>query len=610
MASVGSTLPEPEQGWKRYDNTDSRIKYVNKWTINNNAPTAYNNTGCITNYRHGENGILEFRFTGTKIRLIVPGSDGSHTDKCTVEIDGEKFIASQCTSNLIHPNYIYQMLFFEKLDLTDSVHTVKLYIELGTPPPSSAPYGDNYLALDAIDVDVSESLLHHTLEENNLIQNIQIGEYIPCDYTYEDGFSNFGTGKSINFICVEHNLNQSILISDTVIPNLSFDEINNKGFIYGNLLESQPYGNYLCTIKSITDSPFNDNYFYSEYDKYVLNSSLNNLITAGDKDIWHHNLASITDTFSDSDNTKVTIRGGTNSDSYNIVNTSAKNDASGFRPVLIIKKLYFYPEFDINYIFGECNGIINIENISLDKIIDIPKIKVKIINKSKDIEILYTNLLDVNEGSLDIDVINTNLLDGLNILEIIIEDENNYTSEPKTLNVFKHYEGIIQYAKVVVTNNIPFDKEYKSVKVKLKSDGSIIGIYTIDNTNYSIFNINSIFDINSNNINLFLLMDKDTIINAYKIICEDEKNLSFDNAELIPLPSQGTDEDTNSINKEEVIKIINETVNPKLDLINKNLSLSDLKIQLKYDKELNLSANYTSNYYIDTKLDTVEKEGE
>ncbi|MCC0679975.1 hypothetical protein IC218_06810 [Clostridioides sp. ES-S-0005-03] len=610
MASVGSTLPEPEQGWKRYDNTDSRIKYVNKWTINNNAPTAYNNTGCITNYRHGENGILEFRFTGTKIRLIVPGSDGSHTDKCTVEIDGEKFIASQCTSNLIHPNYIYQMLFFEKLDLTDSVHTVKLYIELGTPPPSSAPYGDNYLALDAIDVDVSESLLHHTLEENNLIQNIQIGEYIPCDYTYEDGFSNFGTGKSINFICVEHNLNQSILMSDTVIPNLSFDEINNKGFIYGNLLESQPYGNYLCTIKSITDSPFNDNYFYSEYDKYVLNSSLNNLITAGDKDIWHHNLASITDTFSDSDNTKVTIRGGTNSDSYNIVNTSAKNDASGFRPVLIIKKLYFYPEFDINYIFGECNGIINIINISLDKIIDIPKIKVKIINKSNDTEILYTNLLDVNEGSLDIDVINTNLLDGLNILEIIIEDENNYTSEPKTLNVFKHYEGIIQYAKVVVTNNIPFDKEYKSVKVKLKSDGSIIGIYTIDNTNYSIFNINSIFDINSNNINLFLLMDKDTILNAYKIICEDKKNLSFDNAELIPLPSQGTDEDTNSINKEEVIKIINETVNPKLDLINKNLSLSDLKIQLKYDKELNLSANYTSNYYIDTKLDTLEREGE
>lgn len=610
MANIGSTLPESEQGWKRYDNTDSRIKYVNKWTINNNAPTAYNNTGCITNYRHGENGILEFRFTGTKIRLIVPGSDASHTDKCTVEIEGEKFIVSQCTPNLIHPNYIYQMLFFEKLDLTDSVHTVKLYIELGTLPPTSAPYGDNYLALDAIDVDINKSLLHHTLEQNVSIQNIQIGEYIPCDYTYKDGFSNFGMGKTLNFICVEHNSIQSVLISDTVIPNLSFDEINDKGFIYGNTLKIQPYENYLCTIKSITDSPLNDNYLHSEYDKYVLNSSLNNLITAGDKGIWHHNLASITDTFSDSDNSKVTIRGGTNSNSYNVLNTSVKNDVSGFRPVLIIKKLYFYPEFDINYIFGECNGIINIKNISLDKIIDIPRIKVRIFNKSNDTEILYTNLLDINEGNLNLDISNTDLLDGLNVLEITIEDENNYTSEAKTLKVFKHDEGIIQYAKMIITNNVLFNKEYESMKVKLKSTGSIIGIYTIDNTNYSVFNINSIVDINSNNINLLLLMDKDSVLNAYKIICKDKKTLSFNNTELIPLPSQGTDGDINSINKEEVIKIINETVNPKLDLINKNLNLSDLKIQLKYDKELNLLANYTSNYYIDTQLDTVERDGE
>lgn len=608
MANIGSTLLEPEQGWKRYNNTDSRIKYVNKWTINNNVPTAYNNTGCITNYRHGENGTLEFRFTGTKIRLIVPGSDASHTNKCTVEIDGEKFISSQCTPTLVHPNYIYQMLFFEKLDLTDRVHTVKIYIELGTMPPVSASYGDNYLALDAIDIDVNESLLHHTLEQNNSIQNIQIGEYIPCDYTYEDCFSNFGTGKTLNFICVEHNLSQSILISDTVIPNLSFDEINNKGFIYGNALENQPYEDYLCVVKSITDSPYNDNYLHSEYDKYILNSTLNDLITAGDKDIWHHNLASITDTFSHLDNSKVTIRGGANS--YNMVNTSVKNDASGFRPVLIIKKLYFYPEFDVNYTFGECNGIINLINISLDKIIDIPKIKVKVINKSNDKEVLYTNLLDVTEESLNINIINTDLLNGLNLLEIIIEDENNYISESKTLKVFKHDEGITQYTKMVITNNILFDKEYESMKVKLKSNGSIIGIYTIDNTNYSVFNINSIVDINSNNINLLLLMDKDSVLNAYKIIFEDKKNLSFDNTILIPLPTQGTGGDINPIDKEEVIKIINETVNPKLDLINKNLNLSDLKIQLKYDKELSLAANYTSNYYIDTKLDTVEREGE
>ncbi|MCC0781723.1 hypothetical protein IR152_00960 [Clostridioides sp. ES-S-0108-01] len=446
------------------------------------------------------------------------------------------------------------------------------------------------------------------LEQNNSIENIQIGEYISCDYTYEDGFSNFGAGETLNFICVEHSLKQNILISDTVIPNLSFDEINQKGFIYGNILENQSSKTYFCIIKSITNSPYNDSYLHSEYDKYILNATLNDLIIAGDKDIWHHNLASITDTFSDSDNTKVTIRGGTSSNSYNVVSTSTKNNTSGFRPVLIVNSIYLYPEFDIDYTFGEWNGIISLTNILLDKTIETPKVKVKITNKN-DIEILQTDSLDVNEGNLNLDISNVDLLNGLNILEIIIEDENNYVSNPKTIKVFKHNKGLIQYHKIILTDNISFDKSYKNMKVKLKSTGAIIGIYTIDNINYNVFDINSIFNINSNNINLLLLMDKDTILNAYKLICEDIEIINFDNIELKPLPPYD-EGNSGSIDKEEVVKIINETVNPKLDLINKNLNISNLKIQLKYDKELNLSANYTSNYYIDAKLDTVEREGE
>ncbi|KPI48923.1 hypothetical protein ACWTV9_17370 [Clostridioides difficile] len=608
MANIGSSLSQPEQGWKRYDNADSRIKYINKWTIYNNNTSAYNNTSCISNYKHNENGALEFRFTGTKLRLMDAASDASHTNKCTIEIDGEKFIASQCTPNLVHPNYIYQMLFFEKLDLTDGIHMVKLYIEPGTPPPPSAPYGDHYLSLDSIDIDTRGQLLHYKLEPNKIINDIQVGEYISCDYTYDNGFSNFGDGKRLNFICVKNNFNQHILISDIVIPNLSFDEINNKGFIYGKELDNNPYKGYSCIIKSITDSPYNDSYLHSEYDKYILNSTLNDLIIAGDKDIWHHNLASITDTFSDSDNTKVIIRGGTSSNLYNVVNTSTKNDTIGFRPVLIINNIYLYPEFDIDYTFGECDGIINLTNILLDKTIEVSKIKVKITDKNN-IEILYTDLLDVNEGSLNLDISNTELPNGLNILEVIIEDENACISIPKDIKIFKHNKGIIQYSKIILTENISFDREYKNMKVKLKSTGAIIGIYTIDNINYNVFDINSIFSINSNNVNLLLLMDKDTALNAYKLICDDIEPINFDNIELNPLPpySEGGSE---SVNKEEIVKIVNEIVNPKIDLINKNLNISDLKIQLKYDKELNLSANYTSNYYIDTKLDTLEREGE
>lgn len=29
MATVGQALPTPEAGWRRYDDTDSRIKYTN-----------------------------------------------------------------------------------------------------------------------------------------------------------------------------------------------------------------------------------------------------------------------------------------------------------------------------------------------------------------------------------------------------------------------------------------------------------------------------------------------------------------------------------------------------------------------------------------------------
>ncbi|HBG5344412.1 TPA: hypothetical protein KQG29_004447 [Clostridioides difficile] len=446
------------------------------------------------------------------------------------------------------------------------------------------------------------------LEQNNSIQNIKIGEYIPCDYIYEDGFSNFGTGKALNFICVKSNFNKHILISDIVIPNISFDEINDKGFIYGKELDNHPYKGYACIIKSITDSPYNDSYLHSEYDKYILNSTLKGLIIAGDKDIWHHNLASITDTFSDSDNTKVTIRGGTSSNLYNVVNTSTKNDTSGFRPVLIINNIYLYPEFDIDYTFGEWDGIISLTNILLDKTIEVIKIKVKITNKDNT-EILYTDLLDVNEGNLNLDISNTDLSNGLNLLEITIEDKNGYVSSPKSIKIFKHNKGLIQYSKIVLTDNISFDKEYKNMKVKLKSTGAIIGIYTIDNANYNVFDINSIFSINSNNVNLLMLMDKDTVLNAYKLICDDIEPINFDKTELNPLPpySEGGSE---SVEKEEIVKIVNEIVNHKINLINKNLNVSDLKIQLKYDKELNLSANYTSNHYIDTKLDTLEREGE
>lgn len=73
-------------------------------------------------------------------------------------------------------------------------------------------------------------------------------------------------------------------------------------------------------------------------------------------------------------------------------------------------------------------------------------------------------------------------------------------------------------------------------------------------------------------------------------------------------PSGGT-----AIDKEQVTSIVNEILNPKLELINSNitdLQIQNIKAYVKYDKALNLNSNYNYNHFTDAKLDSLTKEGE
>lgn len=205
--------------------------------------------------------------------------------------------------------------------------------------------------------------------------------------------------------------------------------------------------------------------------------------------------------------------------------------------------------------------------------------------------------------------------DGFNEIELLITF-NNIQRIIKRFKIYKYQRGIIVANKYFKTKEVLFDKEYTHFKPFILGNGNINILYSINDSEYMYCDINNFTQINSNNIKLMFLMNSEAVIEAYKIYvtdCIDVSSLNFD--EILPPPNDieefpGTGGSSGSIDKEEVIKIINETVNPKLDLINKNLNISDLKIQFKYDKELNISANYTSNYYIDTKLDTVERAGE
>jgi len=116
MATVGQSLPAPESGWQRYDNTDSRIFYNGIWiTAGNDATSFYSGNVTLTT-RIGD--FLIIKFYGTKIRIIMqPHTSRSDTLKIAIDDDIEYY--SNASSNPIS-----QCLVYEKLNLALGVHTV------------------------------------------------------------------------------------------------------------------------------------------------------------------------------------------------------------------------------------------------------------------------------------------------------------------------------------------------------------------------------------------------------------------------------------------------------------------------------------------------------
>ncbi|EJQ50111.1 hypothetical protein IEI_02945 [Bacillus wiedmannii] len=122
-AKVGDVLKEPEPGWKRFDDSDPLISYAGPWSAAANTPLDnYNKTLHIKDYRNSTAAEFKFTFKGTGIRLIATLSDVSNFSvESTITIDG----ASE-TFKGYHLPYTIQGLAFQKLNLQDGIHTVKV----------------------------------------------------------------------------------------------------------------------------------------------------------------------------------------------------------------------------------------------------------------------------------------------------------------------------------------------------------------------------------------------------------------------------------------------------------------------------------------------------
>ena len=144
MAKIYDQLLQPEEGWKRIDDTDSNIIYTGTWKTQN-LSIYYNST---SKYSNENTATISFMYYGTKIRLMMvfysTKSDGN-----IIEIDGKKY-TFDCSNSMTSGN-APSLLAFDKQDLDKTVHSVKIY----APNASSS----KNIHIDAIDIDKDGCLL-------------------------------------------------------------------------------------------------------------------------------------------------------------------------------------------------------------------------------------------------------------------------------------------------------------------------------------------------------------------------------------------------------------------------------------------------------------------
>ena len=116
MAVIGQQLLQPDAGWKRYDDKDTKFSYVGTWSTSA-VPTAYN--GSVQSTAVAE-ATVSFKFTGTRLRIIGYHSNNRSSDM-KINIDGQTETFSQYANTSVISSLVY-----EKQNLSNTLHTVTI----------------------------------------------------------------------------------------------------------------------------------------------------------------------------------------------------------------------------------------------------------------------------------------------------------------------------------------------------------------------------------------------------------------------------------------------------------------------------------------------------
>jgi hypothetical protein len=232
MATVGQTLPAPEEGWRRYDDTDSRIKYSSEVSNLALSGQAYGNECKVVPL----NDIVSFKFYGSKLRIIGIYDPDNQSDIISITIDG--FTENFSERKSPWTNYV---ICYEKLNLDIGIHTITI------KNLASVIYPNNFI-FDCIDIDSMGYLTHPILTQRTKVEDMLVGDCIPCRYTASSAtagiFSELGTCIAAEipiagtatpdglfyFIKVD----KGILIADRVVQTgISWNILNASRYIEG-----------------------------------------------------------------------------------------------------------------------------------------------------------------------------------------------------------------------------------------------------------------------------------------------------------------------------------------------------------------------------------------
>lgn len=229
--TIGDQLTTPESGWKRYDAQFAFLKTSGLWSSNSPA-NAYNASLILSNV---QNGSLKFLLQSTKLRIIC-ATGSAYTDQVTIKIDG----VAETFSTVSASGTAYQTLVYEKLALSDSVHTIEIINNKALA-----------IYLDALDTDINARVYHP--DEVTNISDLVVGKRIRCHYQATSGvvgsFSGLGIETSdfipaassatpngdFYWLMVEDVNKKKVLVADRNVQSaIAWDTLNTAGIASGS----------------------------------------------------------------------------------------------------------------------------------------------------------------------------------------------------------------------------------------------------------------------------------------------------------------------------------------------------------------------------------------